>query len=612
MSNAKHLKLVEKQLYQRFTQISSELKVVSGGENEALVRELVDERRQVLEGLESYKFDESKEGGLNAQTKSFVEIWVKKVLVFGKPTELPQYLSDPDFCNAYIDYLLPLAWNWEKDWLVLVRPDHEMLIAALSDRGQKYILVFDPDADEKQYDLLEKGTFHLVKTIQQISNFFDFHMFPISRMLGVFCNSVEPTDEERSEINKAIKTTLTKHRLNQNTSAEYSIEWVENFIKNSQFLEKTPHISELKFSGFDTAIIVAPGPSLNKNIDDLKEYKDKALIVSVLHAVPKLIKEGIKPDIVIHVDAKLDKPLIEYLEKHMNFEIPLFVMSSNLPLIFNKIPRKKTVWSELMGPLHTELCKQLNVSFPHLSGGNVSLYAFNLCAQWKFKNIVLVGHDLSYDGDQYYADTDGLKTAVDMKDLHNHKRVEVDGYFGGKVKTSHDFFLYIEEFAKWVESELHSDVRHINCTEGGARIDGFEQIKLRDLSGIVSKKPAELKINIDFQNKRKQFYQKSLSSYFDNYLAQTKIFIEHVNICSRIVSMKKVSAEQSKKKKNSEEELKRLSAENKLLETYLANLIIDTNVLNSGIVNKMTPKEFYSKLRKEIFKLRSCIIEYRK
>ena len=76
--------------------------------------------------------------------------------------------------------------------------------------------------------------------------------------------------------------------------------------------------------------------------------------------------------------------------------------------------------------------------------------------------------------------------------------------------------------------------------------------------------------------------------------------------------MKKVSAEQSKKKKNSEEELKRISSENKLLESYLANLIIDTNVLNSGILNKMTPKEFYSKLRREIFKLRSCIVEYRK
>lgn len=612
MSNAKHLELVEKQLYQRYTQISSELKVISGGENEALVRELVDERRQILEGLESYKFDESKESGVNAQTKSFVEIWVKKVLVFGKPNELPQYISDPDFSNAYIDYLLPLTWNWEKDWLVLVRPEHEMLIAALSDRGQKYILVFDPDADEKQYDLLEKGTFFLVKTVQQINNFFDFHMFPISRMLGVFCNSAEPSDEERLQINKAIKTTLTKHRLNQNTSAEYSIEWVENFIKNSKFLEKTPHISELKFSGFDTAIIVAPGPSLNKNIDDLRKFKDKALIVSVLHALPKLIKEGIEPHVVIHVDAKLDEPLIEFLEKRMNFEIPLFVMSSNLPQLFNKIPREKTVWSELMGPLHTELCKQLNVSFPHLSGGNVSLYAFNLCAQWKFKNIVLVGHDLSYDGDQYYADTDGLKTAVDMKDIHNHKRVEVDGYFGGKVKTSHDFFLYIQEFEKWVESNLHSDVRHINCTEGGARIEGFEHIKLCNLISVVSKKSVELKIDIDFQNEKRELYRNSLASYFDGYLAQTKIFIEHVNICSRIVSMKKVSAEQSEKKKNSEEELKRISSENKLLESYLANLIIDANILNSGVLNKMTAKEFYSKLRKEIFKLRSCIIEHRK
>jgi hypothetical protein len=611
MSNVKHLKLVEKQLYQRYTEISSELKVVSGEENETLIRQLVDERRQILEGLESYNFDESKEDGVNAQTKSFVEIWVKKILIFGEPKEFPKYISEPDFCNAYIDYLLPLSWNWEKDWLVLVRPNHEMLIAALSDRGQKYILVFDPDADEKQYDLLEKGSFHLAKTIPEISAFFDFHMFPISRMLGVFCNSIEPSDDERLEINKAITATLTKHRLNQNTSAAYSIEWVENFIKNSNFLQKTPHISELKISGFDTAIIIAPGPSLNKNIVELKKYRDKALIISVLHALPKLIKEGIEPHVVIHVDAKLDKPLIEFLENHMNFKIPLFVMSSNLPPLFNKIPRIKTVWSELMGPLHTELCRHLNVSFPHLSGGNVSLYAFNLCAAWEFKNIVLVGHDLSYHGDKYYADSDGLKTAIDMKKLISSKRVEVDGYFGGKVKTSHDFSLYLGEFKRWVSSKIHSNIRHINCTEGGARIEGFEHMKLCDLNGVFSGKSTKLKIEINFDNEKEELYRNLFSSYFERYLTQTRIFIEHVNVCARVVGLKKVSAEQLEKRKISEEELKKISSDNKLLESYLASLIIDTNISNSGILNKMTPKEFYSKLRREVFKLRSNIIEHR-
>jgi hypothetical protein len=611
MSNAKHLKLVEKHLYQRFLQISSELKFISTSENETLVRKLVDERRQVLDGLESYKFDESKEGGVTAQTKSFIEMWVKKVLVFGKPDELPQYLGEPDFCNAYIDYLVPLTWNWEKDWLVLVRPNHEMLIASLSDRGQKYILVFDPDADEKQYDLLEKGSFHLVRKIQQINDFFDFHMFPISRMLGVFCNSAKPSDQERLEINTAIKTTLVKHRINQNTSSALSSEWIENFLQNSKFLQKTPHISELKISGFDTAIVVAPGPSLNKNIKELKKYGDKALIISVLHALPKLIKEKIEPHVVIHVDAKLDKPLVEYLKKHMNFEIPLFVASANLPKSFNEIPRKKTVWTELVGAMHSELCNLLNVSFPHITGGNVSLYAFNLCAAWNFKNIVLIGQDLSYDGDKYYADSDGLKTAIEVKEEHSDKRVEVDGYFGGKVKTSSDFFLYLGEFKRWAGSKFHSNIRHINCTEGGARIEGFEHIKFCDLDSIFSEKQTELKIEVNFGNERKEMYQNFFSAYFDNLLAQTKIFLEHVNVCARVTGLKKVSAEQSEKRLNSEEELKKISGNNKLLESYLANLIIGANTLNSGTINKMTPKEFYSKLRREVFKLRSSIIEHR-
>ena len=76
--------------------------------------------------------------------------------------------------------------------------------------------------------------------------------------------------------------------------------------------------------------------------------------------------------------------------------------------------------------------------------------------------------------------------------------------------------------------------------------------------------------------------------------------------------MKKISKDHFEKKKVSEEELKRISGENKLLESYLVNLITDANTSNSGILNKMTPKEFYSKLRREVFKLRSCIIGYRR
>ena len=142
MSKANHLQLVEEQLHQRFNEISSEIKSISLEGNEESLRKLVDERRQILDGLEAYGFDPSSEDGINALANRFVESWTKRILLIGDPDELPKYLSDPHICHSYIDYLAPLTWNWEKDWLVLVRPAHEMLVATLVDRGQKHILVF--------------------------------------------------------------------------------------------------------------------------------------------------------------------------------------------------------------------------------------------------------------------------------------------------------------------------------------------------------------------------------------------------------------------------------------------------------------------------------------
>ena len=612
MSQTKHLQLVEEKLHQRFDEISSEIKLISMGGDEELLRRLVDERRQILDGLEEYDFDPRSEDGINALTNRFVEAWIKKILMVGDPDELPNYLNDPHICNSFIDYLVPLTWNWEKDWLVLVRPSHEMLVAALVDRGQKHILVFDPDAGKKRYDLLDKASFFIAKSISEVKSFFNKHPFPIKRLHGVFCNNTPPSAEERSEVNHTIRVALTKHQMNMNTATAIGQDWVENFIKNSSFLEKTPHISEVKPLGFDTAIIVAPGPSLNKNINDLKKLQKKVLIISVLHALPSLIKAGIKPHIVVHVDAKPDERLVKFLIKNMTYEIPLFIMSSNLPRHFNDIPAEKTVWSELSGPLHKELCQILHAPFPHLSGGNVSLYAFNLCAAWGLKNIVLVGQDLSYDGNKYYADSEGLETAIEVKQTVKTSRNEVDGYYGKKVITSADFLLFIEEFKNWLRTDLHADIRHINCTEGGALIEGFEQFPLSELMKIIPKKSGKLELHLNFNNEKKLFYKNKFSAYFEHYLEQSKVFIDQINICTKILNMKKRSQDQLEKKKHSEEELKRISGENKLLESYLVNLITDANTSNSGILNKMTPREFYSKLRKEVFKLRSCIIDYRK
>ena len=92
MSKAKHLQLIEEKLQQRFNEISYEIKSLSLEDNEASLRKLIDERRQILDALEEYGFDPTSGDGVNALTDRFVQAWVKKILMVGAPGELAKYL----------------------------------------------------------------------------------------------------------------------------------------------------------------------------------------------------------------------------------------------------------------------------------------------------------------------------------------------------------------------------------------------------------------------------------------------------------------------------------------------------------------------------------------
>lgn len=602
--------LVNEKLNERFNQICLEIEKNAVSFDEDLLRELVDERRFVHASLIEYQANPEKDSVYFHKTKRFLESWTKRIHAFCEPEKLNEHLWNPEFCQVYLDCFVPLIWNWERDWLVLIRPSHEMIVAALLDRGQKHVLIFDPEADLKEYDLFESKTLFIAKTIKEIQDFFHNHKYPIRRVNGLFCNEKPSSFEEQEEINGVLNKAITKHQLNLNTAKVLTKQWIETFIENSLKLSELPHVSEVKIADTDTAILVAPGPSLEKNVRKIRDFKGRALIICVLHALPKLVKEGIVPDVVIHIDSKPDQELVDHLISHMNFEIPLLIVSTSLPQHYLKIPARQIAWSEVSGSIHFELCDALDLKFPHLSGGNVSLYAFNLCAAWNIKNIALVGHDLSYKDGQYYVDTDGLGNAISIKNTVNTEYLEVPGYYGDTVKTSADFSLFIEQFKLWSETPIHKDSRLFNCTEGGASIEGFKQLPLESLLLDVSKYPKNMRFEVNFDKNRQAQVKLLFKKFFENYLEETKEFLGHVNSCAKISSIKIPSQKQVEKRKLAETELKRISGKNKLLESYLVRLITETNLGNGGILNTVTSQNFYTKLRKEVFRFRSQLVKY--
>lgn len=256
------------------------------------------------------------------------------------------------------------------------------------------------------------------------------------------------------------------------TDVHLSHQTVLNVLFNVRYIEKANIVSDYvgKIPEGFPAIIVAAGPSLDKNIEQLKRAEGKAFIVAVDSAVKTLINHGICFDAYVSVDAMKSHRHTDFEECH---NVPLLcAFMSNRGI--TSVHQGKKIWitgwrcleafySELGHPLET-----VNL------GGSVATAAFSACEKMGFKKIVLVGQDLAYDGKITHAGQTVKK--IINEDIGQQ---EVDGWYGGKVRSRYDWLIY----RNWFESAIQQlpEVQVIDATEGGALIHGSEVMTLSDV-----------------------------------------------------------------------------------------------------------------------------------
>ena len=244
-----------------------------------------------------------------------------------------------------------------------------------------------------------------------------------------------------------------------------------NQIHNIFWMENGIPISRLK-KRWDKDIpvfLVSAGPSLEKNVDELKSLDHRGLIFSVDAALNVLLQHGIVPDMVACTDASKK---IDFYD-NQNFEdIPLLV-TANTPEKLLACSKGKKVWGDdhafvkmLAGKVGIE-----QAIVPFYSGVATAIFATLL--ELGTKNIVLVGQDLAYSEEG--------KSHVTGKDegFVKDENYQADGYYGGKVWSRGDWM----NFLRWFENAIHiySDRQVINATEGGARIKGTSQRSLKEI-----------------------------------------------------------------------------------------------------------------------------------
>ena len=275
-------------------------------------------------------------------------------------------------------------------------------------------------------------------------------------------------EKERKDILKKLQITI-------NTFEEQRDDIYLNFYKN---LKYSNGFAEDLFPEYDgqTVVLVAAGPSLDKNIHVLKEAMDNNAPIKVIcvgTVLKKLIKAGITPDAFFEMDAsKVAYVQIEGIE---NLDIPLILDSSTYFGIAQNYRGKKYMACQTgFEPAERTGHKLFN------TGSSVTTLALDFAIQAKAKRIILIGCDMAYTGDTSHAEG-----TVQKHDTTANATVLVKEYYGGTVKSS----VQLSIFREWIEDRVLLEdakgIEFINSTEGGAYIEGLKHISLKDALSII-------------------------------------------------------------------------------------------------------------------------------
>lgn len=392
---------------------------------------------------------------------------------------------------------LPVGWDFAVDVLLLGGGGFGAVARQLLALGQRRLIVLLP-ADSMGDELpAEVMTLRTVPELTQA----------IAKLRGrapqrcEFWQAPDPTvsSELRAEVGRAFREALVGLAVRKNTITTMGERWVLQGAANLPDVASRPSIEALRttFRG-KPCVIVSPGPSLDKNIHLLPAIRDRVVLMTSSHALSALTRAGVCPDVCV----ALDPQDMGYHFKDAPVERITLILCATVSTDLYALPAKNIVTFAGNNALEDWIyeCLGENVRLP--SGGSVACSELALATEWGCDPIIVMGQDLAFSNDRYYSslsDDGGLKVAVtgdgtrySMTNLSDgltkiverqHRAGAVDelrtvrGYFGGTVKTSTAFEVYRRWMTDFVNAD-RSGVHFLNCTEGGAYIDGMEHLPL--------------------------------------------------------------------------------------------------------------------------------------
>lgn len=405
----------------------------------------------------------------------------------------------------------------------------------------------------------------------------------------------------RMKVVKKISDVISHQLLSLGTSLEDMLDGFNHHYLNVDACLTANGLGEIrdKFAGYP-AIIVASGPSLDKNIKYLKEAQGKALVITCDASYRACKANGVSPQVIASIERY--RPTYQYFYEGMEFDERLVLAGPTLlwPETFQTFQGKKMLMAKSPDGLegwwsaHFEPIEFLDM------GHSCANTAFGVAQAAGCNPIILIGQDLAFTGEKVHSDQAHTKYEGANVAWKTPEEIWVEDIDGGKVRTTEIFNLFRYYFE---DAITLSDRKVIDATEGGARIkgttvmtfrDAIDQYCTRDLNydvyGLLKDVKYDPKLALETYKKIKESGEDIIRRFLD---VQKRV-VDHFNVLMEYENYDFESATQEElvnivlNMRAADDLVKYLVEEQNDLVSYYQQIIKQTIIYVKKIGNKLT------------------------
>jgi len=326
---------------------------------------------------------------------------------------------------------------------------------------------------------------------------------------------------------------------------------IEHFVANLPKMLKNNTFTSLRYAkNARVAVMVSTGPSLNKQLPLLKSIQNSVTIICIDASMPILEANGIQPDIVCSMERVVETA--KFFEKtSKEFHDGIVFASSAL--------QHTKIYENIKGG---ELCLVMRpfgymryFGFHDYGYSGIGLSAANMGLEiaylMDYEYLIMIGQDLAY-GDDGRSHASGHVYGANEK-AYEETDSYIMGWGGNKtVRTNTIWRLFLNYFVVDIQ-DASEKMRVINCTEGGARIDGTIEMAFADAIREL--------VDTGFAKEKLSVSKASIQSYEANIL-RAKMTVE--DYLSYAKEIKKSIEELFLEVANECEDLKKLNEQKEL------------------------------------------------